>query len=111
MSSGTALIRQGLRFSEQACREKTFLAVDDLLRETFGTVGAKSLYSYLERNRSIRQEECHDKPAQFFDGLEEILGTGSVGLKRMLWKRLQEEPEMDHCTFLLELSRLLFRPY
>ncbi|UCC33660.1 MAG: hypothetical protein JSW53_01250 [Candidatus Bathyarchaeota archaeon] len=62
--------------------------IDGALREIFGELGAKAIYSYLRDRYSLRREDIPERLETFEKGLKDILSSGAWAAERMALKNL-----------------------
>jgi len=62
--------------------------VDATMKQVFGEIGAKVIYSYLENNPHLKREEIAEKPEVFSTGVKKLLGSGASVIERLILKNL-----------------------
>ncbi len=76
--------------------------VDNTLKKIFGNEATHLIYTYLENNYSLRQNEIDEKIELFAKGLEEFLRTGAYVIEM---KILEDIYSRHGLTFGPELER------
>jgi hypothetical protein len=62
--------------------------VDEVLKQIFGQSAALIIYSHLEKNNSLTQEEIPEKLENFVRGLENFLSSGALVIEGIILKQL-----------------------
>jgi hypothetical protein len=71
--------------------ERIFLEAVEEGLAVLGEGGKYMVFSFLERNCSIRKQDIPKNPEAFVSGLEKIFGAGAPVLERMIIERMYEK--------------------
>ncbi|RLI20772.1 hypothetical protein DRO54_05420 [Candidatus Bathyarchaeota archaeon] len=87
--------------------------IDSGLKEIFGEHAASIIYSYMEKNLSLRKQEIPARIGEFKKGLRTFLSTGAYVVEKTVLKKLyrsyglefEEKESYDFEDYLEELKR------
>ena len=101
---------------KQKCENKASKAIDNVLRKIFGDEATLIIYTYLENNYSIRQDEIVEKIDAFAEGLEKLLSSGAYVIEKNiledidssygLTRRLEFERAESNMNFVSQMKML-----
>ena len=86
-----ALTIQNPKYENKASK-----AIDEVLRKIFGDEATLIIYTYMESNYSIRQDEIVEKIDVFVDALEELLSSGAYVVKQKILENLYSNHAIIH---------------
>lgn len=64
------------------------MTIDNSLREVFNENATSAIYTYLEKNYALSQEEIPQKLDLFTDGLHKFLSTGAFAVEHFILENL-----------------------
>ena len=81
---------------KQKHETKASKAIDNVLRKIFGDEATLIIYTYIESNYSIRQDEIVEKIDVFVDALEKLLSSGAYVVEQKILENLYSSHGIIH---------------
>jgi hypothetical protein len=99
--------------------DKISKIIDKVLKQVFGDEATHLIYTHLESNYSLRQDEISEKIDVFAKGLEGFLRSGAYVIERKilediyssygLLRRLEMEKMQEECDFISQMKSIMRR--
>ena len=99
--------------------DKISKIVDKVLKQVFGEEATHLIYTHLENNYSLKQDEISEKIDVFAKGLEGFLRSGAYVIERKilediyssygLLRRLEMEKMQEECDFISQMKSIMRR--
>jgi len=74
---------------EVYCAAAVTRALDATLRDFLGDIGGDAIWEYV--GRSVKREELHEKPREFFWALSSVMGDAARIVGRIVLKRIAKD--------------------